>query len=95
MAIETINPATGKLVKSYNEISEKEILTIIEEANNTFLEYRKTSFDERRKWMLNTAKILHEKKEEYGKIMTLEMGMPKQKNAHGFVSIMPNMQKHN
>lgn len=74
MAIETINPATGKLEKKFDEMSDKHIESIIGNAHETFLKWKETSFDERKKLMLNAAGILKTKKRDYGKILTLEMG---------------------
>ncbi len=74
MAIETVNPATGKLVKKFDEIDEKQIDVLIEKAHNTFLEWNETNFSFRKKSMLKAAEILRTKKNEYGRTLTLEMG---------------------
>lgn len=76
MAIETINPATGELVKSFNEMTKKEVDDIIDHAHEAFLSWREVPYAERSKLMMNAANVLKEKKEDYGKILTLEMGKP-------------------
>ncbi len=74
MPLETINPATGELVKSFTEMTKKEVDDIIDHAHDAFLSWRNISYTERSKLMLNAANVLRERKEEYGKILTLEMG---------------------
>lgn len=74
MAIETINPATGELIKRFEEFSEEKVNEIIEKSHEKFLSWKKTSFNERKNLMLNAAKVLRDRKEEWAKIMTLEMG---------------------
>lgn len=76
MALETVNPATGELVKSFNEMTKKEIDDIINYAHQQFAEWKNTSFKDRSRLMLNAAKILKQRKEELGKTLTLEMGKP-------------------
>ncbi len=44
MAIETVNPATGELIKTFQELSEKEIAEQIDKSHEAFLSWRKTSF---------------------------------------------------
>jgi succinate-semialdehyde dehydrogenase/glutarate-semialdehyde dehydrogenase len=74
MAIQTINPATGKIEKTFQEHSLNDVTLMINEADNAFVEWRDTNFQFRKKLMKNAASILRDKKEHYGKILTLEMG---------------------
>lgn len=74
MSIETINPATGGLVKSFTEMTKKEVDEIIDNAHDAFLSWRNVPYSERSKLMMNAANVLRERTEEYGKILTLEMG---------------------
>ena len=76
MPLETINPATGDLVKSFDEITKKEVDDIINHTHDAFLSWKNVSYSERSKLMMNAANVLKDKKEEYGKILTLEMGKP-------------------
>jgi len=76
MAIQTINPATGKTEKIFKEHSSYQVMIMIDAANDAFLEWRKTDFSFRASLMKNAAQILREGKEHYGKILTLEMGKP-------------------
>jgi succinate-semialdehyde dehydrogenase/glutarate-semialdehyde dehydrogenase len=76
MTKKSINPATGELIKKYEEMSMDEIEKILHKTQNDQLEWKNTSFDVRSKFMKNTAKILKENAEKYGKLMTDEMGKP-------------------
>jgi len=70
----SINPATGKTVKTYKSHTQKQIREIIEKADECFQEWRTTTLAERAKRMKKAAKILRSRKEKYGKIITEEMG---------------------
>jgi succinate-semialdehyde dehydrogenase / glutarate-semialdehyde dehydrogenase len=74
VAITTINPATGEEVRSFEALSGGEIDEKIQHAVETFGEYKKTSFEERSRMMLRAAEILEEEAEEFGRLMTSEMG---------------------
>ena len=76
MAIETVNPATEELIKTFDPISDKEVNNIIENVHVDYIEWRNTTFSHRKQLMLNASKVLKNKKEKYAKILTLEMGKP-------------------
>src|SRR5215210_6621308 len=74
VAISTVNPATGEEIRTFEPLSEEEIDEKIQHSVDTFREYKKTSFAERPKMMLRAAEILEEEAEEFGRLMTSEMG---------------------
>ncbi len=74
--ISSINPATGEDIKSYIEMNKKEIEEIISFSHEAFLVWRETDFALRSLKMKMAAEILRSKKEELGRLMTLEMGKP-------------------
>jgi len=76
MAIATINPATGEVIKTFHPLSEAEIEKKLQLAVEAFRRERKTPFSERAKRMLKAAQILERDKERYAQLMTLEMGKP-------------------
>lgn len=76
MAIQTINPATGEIVKTFDGLSIDELGKIIKDSNSAFNNWKKTAFAERSKLMFNAAKVLRENKRRYAEILTLEMGKP-------------------
>src|SRR5215831_18194109 len=74
MAIATINPATGELLKSFEPLSDSAIEQKLQLAAETFPKFRKLAFADRARWMANAAEILEHEKEELGRLMTTEMG---------------------
>lgn len=74
MAIATVNPATGEEIKAFEPLNEEQIEKKLQLAADTFREYRRTPFEERRQKMLRAAEILEEEAEEFGRLMTTEMG---------------------
>ncbi|MGA1987740.1 MAG: NAD-dependent succinate-semialdehyde dehydrogenase [Candidatus Sulfotelmatobacter sp.] len=76
MAIATINPATGEVVKTFQPLSETEIEKRLQLAVSTFKGERTTPFAVRAKRMLKAAEILERDKEKFAHLMTLEMGKP-------------------
>ncbi len=72
--ITTINPATEKEIKTYNRDSKEEALYKIEKANEAYLNWKKTSYQERSKLMHKLADIFDKKKDEYANLATEEMG---------------------
>jgi len=76
MAISTVNPATGKLVKSYSEYSSKLIETKLHTTEEAFTNWKQTDFAFRASLMKNAAEYQRQHKRELGEIITLEMGRP-------------------
>ncbi|HTQ56812.1 MAG TPA: NAD-dependent succinate-semialdehyde dehydrogenase [Bryobacteraceae bacterium] len=74
MAIASINPATGETLRTFEPLSAAELEQKLALAAAAFPGYRKTSFTERARWLLNAAGILEKEKQEFGRTMTLEMG---------------------
>ena len=76
MAIATINPATGELMKSFEALTDAQIEKKIQLATDTFQSYKSIPFAKRAEMMLRAADILEKEKEAFGRVMTLEMGKP-------------------
>jgi succinate-semialdehyde dehydrogenase/glutarate-semialdehyde dehydrogenase len=74
MAIATINPATGQVIKSFEPLSSAAIEAKLQKATETFATYRNVPFRQRAQWMLAAAAILENEKEAFAKVMTTEMG---------------------
>jgi len=74
MAIATVNPATGQVLKTFDSLSDAQLEVKLQKAADTFLTYRKAPFAERARLMLNAAAILEKEKETYASVMTTEMG---------------------
>jgi succinate-semialdehyde dehydrogenase / glutarate-semialdehyde dehydrogenase len=76
MAIATINPATGELMKTFEPLSTPEIEQKLQLAASAFGVHRRTSFADRASKMMRAAEILEKEKDECARLMTLEMGKP-------------------
>ena len=76
MAIATINPATGELIKSFEPLSAAQIEQKLQLATSAFRVHRRTSFADRAAKMMRAAEILEKEKDECARLMTLEMGKP-------------------
>ncbi len=74
MAIATINPTTGETLKTFEPLTDAEIETKLELAQQAFNKYRRLPFEQRAIWMQKAADILERDRENYAKMMTLEMG---------------------
>ena len=74
--LQSVNPANLQVVKTYPQMQPSEVSKIIDLANNAFEEWGDTSFNFRSELMTKAANVLRRKKEQYSKLMTLEMGKP-------------------
>jgi succinate-semialdehyde dehydrogenase/glutarate-semialdehyde dehydrogenase len=74
MAIATINPATGQLLKKFDALSDSQIDEKIQRAADAFPKFRKLAFSQRAEMMRKTADILEAEKNSIAKLMTTEMG---------------------
>ena len=70
------NPFTGKAIKDYPALDSDGITSVINSANIAFESWRKTSFVERAKVLINVAKALREAKPLLAELMATEMGKP-------------------
>jgi succinate-semialdehyde dehydrogenase / glutarate-semialdehyde dehydrogenase len=74
MTIATVNPATGKTIRTFTPLSEPELDARLQCAADTFRRYRKTPLVERTRMLLRAAEILEGEKEKFGRLMVTEMG---------------------
>jgi len=73
-AFQTVNPATGEPGKSYPQHSIEEAHDAAAAAHRAFLDWRRTSFDERARIVRKASEILLSRKDEFARLMTEEMG---------------------
>jgi len=76
MAIATTNPATGKVVRTFEPLTAAQIEAKLQLAADAFKEHRQTSFRERAAKMMRLAETLEKEKDDCAHLMTLEMGKP-------------------
>ncbi len=74
MPIQSINPYTLKKLKSFNEMTEKEVETAISKAHETYQIWKFTSYEERAEVLNKVAAIIKSKKTELATLITSEMG---------------------
>ena len=74
MAIASVNPTTGQVLKTFEPLKDSEIEAKLQRSAEAFSKHRKVPFAERARMMVNAAEILESEKEKFGRIMTTEMG---------------------
>jgi acyl-CoA reductase-like NAD-dependent aldehyde dehydrogenase len=74
MKFSTVNPASGDTIREYEMATPDEIRQMVERAKAGFAKWRKLKPSERGACLSRVAGILREKKEEFGRVMTNEMG---------------------
>lgn len=74
MAIQTINPTTNKVVKSFDEMTEVAVENAVAMAVISYEEWKNTDYQTRALLLYTVAGLLRAKKKELAKIITLEMG---------------------
>jgi len=74
--IATVNPATGETLRTFEPLNDAQIEEKITCAASAFDVNRARSFGERAKRMQRAAALLEERKNEYGRLLTTEMGKP-------------------
>jgi succinate-semialdehyde dehydrogenase / glutarate-semialdehyde dehydrogenase len=74
MPIATINPATGAVLKTFDELSDEQIDAAIGRAADGFAALRATTFAQRAAWLRGAADLLDHECDEAAALMTTEMG---------------------
>jgi succinate-semialdehyde dehydrogenase/glutarate-semialdehyde dehydrogenase len=76
MAYKSINPYTGKVNKTYDRISNKELESIIFSSSRAFRKWKKVSVEQRQELLLKLADLLEIEKDYHAATITSEMGKP-------------------
>jgi NAD-dependent aldehyde dehydrogenases len=75
MSYRTTNPTTGKVTKEYPFQSDAEILSALKVANDRYFnDWKFRPVAERATFVARAAKLLRERREEYARLITMEMG---------------------
>ena len=80
MTFVATNPTTGDTIASYPMMSEEGVNEIILAAQEAQLIWSKSEIPERTEILAGLGSILRKRKEEFGELMTLEMGKPIQQS---------------
>jgi aldehyde dehydrogenase (NAD+) len=70
----TINPATREALATFPQGTREDVHAAVKAAKGAFEKWRKTPAPRRGDLLLEAAKILRRKKEELGRVVTMEMG---------------------
>jgi acyl-CoA reductase-like NAD-dependent aldehyde dehydrogenase len=70
----TINPATGESLAEHEMATPAQVKAAVQQAKHAFRNWRKLRPSERGKYLSGTAAALKERKEEFARVMTNEMG---------------------
>ena len=76
MTLRAINPATGEVLATYDEMTPAAVGGIISAVHEEFLQWRRASFAERAAPMRRAGEILRANAAEYARLMAREMGKP-------------------
>src|ERR1700682_2713830 len=76
MTIATVNPATGKTIRTFEPFTAARVSECLDRAATAYRTHRRTTFADRAQRMQKAAAILDAECRELGRLMTLEMGKP-------------------
>ena len=74
--IETINPATGKILATYENSKPEEVSRKVKAAREAFVKWKKLDLAERAEYMRRLGRVMRKNREEYARLVTEEMGKP-------------------
>ena len=74
MAYQSVNPYDGKILKTFEELSDEQLETALETASACFKTWRHTTFAERAVVVAKASAIMRERIDEFARPVTLEMG---------------------
>ncbi len=76
MPIQSINPATGEVLETFEPFSREQVDSVLNQTYSTYLSWRETSFAERGQHLHAVAAYLRDAKTSLARAATLEMGKP-------------------
>jgi len=76
MALQSLNPATGEVLATYDELTDKQLSEKIDKAQAAFLGWKNVSYEERGHLMVKAGELFKSKADRYATVMTKEMGKP-------------------
>ncbi len=74
--LESVNPATGEQVNSYEYADEDEVEAVLDRASDAFDSWSNEPLRKRERLLADVADVLRERKRTYAEQMTVEMGKP-------------------
>ncbi|MDW7710364.1 MAG: NAD-dependent succinate-semialdehyde dehydrogenase [Deferrisomatales bacterium] len=76
MTFTSVNPNTGRPIRSYPAASPAELERAVGEAGHAFRSWRRSGFPERSRCLREAARLLRARAGEYARLMAEEMGKP-------------------
>lgn len=74
MSLQSIDPVTGRVLRTFEEADESAVERILAQATAAFAKHRTTPIAERAAWLRRAAELLEAEKVELAQTMTQEMG---------------------
>ena len=74
MPIATVNPTTGETIRTFAPLTAAELEAKLRHAHDAFATWSHTPIDGRAKVVARAGALLEQRKDEYARLMTLEMG---------------------
>ena len=74
MAYQSVNPADGKTLKKFDELTDKQLEAKLVTAQACYETWRNKTYAERAAIVAKASELMHSKVDEFAHIMTLEMG---------------------
>lgn len=72
--IPSINPATGTVIGEVEMHTDEQVSRMLKRSADTFKEWKRTDVSERNELLRNFAELLRKNKQQYGELITTEMG---------------------
>lgn len=76
MAIATVSPVTGEVLKTFDELSPEELEDKLARAAAAAATYRLTTIEQRAGWLTRAADLLEQDADSVSELITTEMGKP-------------------
>jgi acyl-CoA reductase-like NAD-dependent aldehyde dehydrogenase len=74
--IETIDPSSGKVIASYDNMRPEDVSRKVKAAREAFPKWKKLDLTERAEYMRKLGRVMRKNREEYARLVTEEMGKP-------------------
>jgi len=74
MAIQTVNPFTNKVIRTFEEMTDTAVDMLIARSEKTFAAWKNTTYKQRAEILHKIASLMRERKDKLAATITLEMG---------------------
>lgn len=74
MSLQSVNPATGETIQSYDAMDDQTVDSIIDDVRQCSLDWQQTTFKDRAVLLKRAAEVLKQQKQDLAALMTREMG---------------------